>query len=422
MEISNPFITSSWVRGEDFFGREDILERTREFLQDPDKTILLVYGQRRMGKTSLLKRIQVDDRVRQLACPVYYNLQDKPFSPLPLLLAEITRQIIIDLDLKMTVKEEDFNASSFEKEFLPPLIPSLQENKYLLLVFDEADVMETVQDTLENSPDRLAEPGENTPAYRHFIPFLENLAQEIQRQKYPVKLILAVGRDFKPYRENQFDAIAKLDSSSQLELAVLSKEETENLLNRLTASSIPFEPGAVDEIYALTSGHPYFTQCLAKASFEAAEQGNKNRVTPGIVRQQFIPTLKKYTGNIYSVWDSFSPKDQIVLYLMAVGKEERQPVTLETLQQKASVLNVLPALENLPQTLERLKTIGIIEEHRQGDKETQYDFQVEFLRKWVALEVSRGNIFEKKKQLEQHQGVTRQKGVLLLADIVDFTP
>jgi hypothetical protein len=275
MEISNPFITSSWVRGEDFFGRADILEHILEFLQDQNKTILLLYGQRRMGKTSLLKRVQVDEQVLQLASPVYYNLQDKPFTPLPRLLAEIAKQIDIDLDLKLSITEEDFNASYFEKEFLPALVPRLQNNKYLLPVFDEADVFETVQDTLENSPARPGGPGENTPAYRHFIPFLENLAREIQLQKYPVKLIMAVGRDFKHYREKQFESIAKLDACSQLELANLSKEETENFLNHLAAQYIPFEPGAVKEIYALTSGHPYFTQCLAKAAFDAAEKEKK---------------------------------------------------------------------------------------------------------------------------------------------------
>jgi hypothetical protein len=57
-------------------------------------------------------------------------------------------------------------------------------------------------------------------------------------------------------------------------------------------------------------------------------------------------------------------------------------------------LNALPALENLQHTLERLKTIGFIKEHRVGEKEAQYDFYVEFLRKWVAAEVSEENIFE----------------------------
>ena len=281
-----------------------------------------------MGKTSLLKRVQVDEQVLQLASPVYYNLQDKPFTPLPRLLAEIAKQIDMDLGLKMSIKEEDFNASYFEKEFLPALVPRLQENKYLLPVFDEADVLETVQDTLEISPARPGGPGENTPAYRHFIPFLENLAQEIQLQKYPVKLIMAVGRDFKHYREKQFEPIAKLDSSSQLELLYLTKEETENLLNRPTASSILFEPGAVHEIYALTSGHPYFTQCLAKTVFEAAEKEKKHRVTPVMVKQQFIPTLKRYSSNIYSVWDSFSPKDQIVPPMMYPSSTLAMPLAV----------------------------------------------------------------------------------------------
>ena len=50
----NPFIAGSWVRGEDFFGRPDLI---REAL-DGDRHSLWVLGGRRLGKTSLLKELE----------------------------------------------------------------------------------------------------------------------------------------------------------------------------------------------------------------------------------------------------------------------------------------------------------------------------------------------------------------------------
>ena len=50
----NPFIVGSWVRGEDFFGRSEVI---REIL-DGERHSIWVLGARRLGKTSLLKEIE----------------------------------------------------------------------------------------------------------------------------------------------------------------------------------------------------------------------------------------------------------------------------------------------------------------------------------------------------------------------------
>src|SRR5512135_1582911 len=50
----NPFIAGSWVRGEDFFGRAELI---REVL-DGERHSIWVLGGRRLGKTSLLKELE----------------------------------------------------------------------------------------------------------------------------------------------------------------------------------------------------------------------------------------------------------------------------------------------------------------------------------------------------------------------------
>src|SRR5262245_58910822 len=57
--MRNPFIAGSWVRGENFFGRQSLL---REILEG-DRDSLWVVGARRLGKTSLLK--ELEHRVQQ---------------------------------------------------------------------------------------------------------------------------------------------------------------------------------------------------------------------------------------------------------------------------------------------------------------------------------------------------------------------
>ena len=52
--VRNPFIAGSWVRGEDFFGRADLI---RDILEG-ERHSVWVLGARRLGKTSLLKETE----------------------------------------------------------------------------------------------------------------------------------------------------------------------------------------------------------------------------------------------------------------------------------------------------------------------------------------------------------------------------
>jgi hypothetical protein len=69
----NPFIAGSWVRGDDFFGRGELL---REVLEG-ERHSLWVLGGRRLGKTSLLK--ELEHRVLKSRetpfVPLYWDLQ-----------------------------------------------------------------------------------------------------------------------------------------------------------------------------------------------------------------------------------------------------------------------------------------------------------------------------------------------------------
>ena len=71
--VRNPFIVGSWVRGEDFFGRDHLIEE----ILDGERHSLWVLGARRLGKTSLLK--EVENRVHKSRdtafVALYWDLQ-----------------------------------------------------------------------------------------------------------------------------------------------------------------------------------------------------------------------------------------------------------------------------------------------------------------------------------------------------------
>jgi len=71
--MRNPFIAGSWVRGDNFFGRTQLL---REIL-DGSRDSLWVIGARRMGKTSLLKEIEARTQASKETpyLALYWDLQ-----------------------------------------------------------------------------------------------------------------------------------------------------------------------------------------------------------------------------------------------------------------------------------------------------------------------------------------------------------
>ncbi len=59
MTKTNPYITANPVGGSNFFiGRTDVLRDVLRVLKNPNESGMVLYGQRRIGKTSVLKELK----------------------------------------------------------------------------------------------------------------------------------------------------------------------------------------------------------------------------------------------------------------------------------------------------------------------------------------------------------------------------
>ena len=82
VKSNNPFNTGSPARDTDFCGRSSIMDDIRSFVQNRYQYTMLIYGQRRIGKTSLLRKIQNEYRLSDHEKCVYFNLQNMEKIPL----------------------------------------------------------------------------------------------------------------------------------------------------------------------------------------------------------------------------------------------------------------------------------------------------------------------------------------------------
>jgi hypothetical protein len=71
--VRNPFIAGNWVRAENFFGRDSLLDEILEGQRDS----LWVVGARRMGKTSVLKELEyrTQQNPQSPFVPLYWDLE-----------------------------------------------------------------------------------------------------------------------------------------------------------------------------------------------------------------------------------------------------------------------------------------------------------------------------------------------------------
>ena len=179
----NPYIIGRPIyEPQYFFGREDIFQFLQENLRQRVRVILL-HGQRRIGKSSVLAQIPNFIKLDQFVF-IPLSLEGKSQKSLNAVLRELAIDIKDYLTHELGISESKISLPSkqefrdnyeiFSECFLPSIYEFL-ENKSLVLLIDEFDVL---GDSFEES------------AANHFFPYL----QSILHQHHRLFIVPFVGR------------------------------------------------------------------------------------------------------------------------------------------------------------------------------------------------------------------------------------
>jgi hypothetical protein len=145
----NPYVAGraiSSARG--FWGRADVFRVVQEELAHPERNAVVLFGQRRIGKTSILLNLR-----SHLPSPpfvtVYFDLMDRARQPLNEVLFEIARAIADELHLPQPDRTEfERDPAIFRQHFLSQVYDRLGPARRLVLLFDEFDVLDAHQQEL----------------------------------------------------------------------------------------------------------------------------------------------------------------------------------------------------------------------------------------------------------------------------------
>ncbi len=359
MRPINPYIVGNPVKDKTgFFGRQDIFRDVMRVLRQRESNAIVLYGQRRIGKTSVLLQLEKQLAAEGEFTPVYFDLQDKAAKSLPEVLFDLS-QHISRVTGHTVASPADFGRTGdyFRATFLPQIAEKVASGG-LVLLFDEFDVLD--------SPLR-------TQASEAFFPYLRQWMTDLQK----VKFVFVIGRRPEDLSVRTMYSFKDIQSTR---VSFLTPKDAENVIRQSERNgSLKWDDSAVRRVLELSHAHPYFTQLLCSVVWENANEEAPGAASVVVARdvENAIPQALKFGANAFNwLWDGLPPAERVVVAAMAEIKDEviTQEKLIETLNQ-SGVRLVARELEFAPETLIDWEVLI--------KAEGGYRFAVPLLRRWV---------------------------------------
>jgi hypothetical protein len=361
-EIDSPYIIGVplTAQQEIFVGRTDISARIEQLLLDRRRPPLLLYGQRRMGKTSLLNNL--GRLLPSTIVPLFVDLQGAPTqaSDYAGLLYNFARGMVTSArqqrDLALpALSRETLAADPFTSfdEWLDTLEQHLGDATALLML----DEFEKLDDAIAKG--RFDE--------ERVLGTLRHLIQHRPR----FKVLLAGSHTLEEFRRWS----SYLINVQVVHLTYLKEAEARQLVEcSIKDFALRYEPTASQRVLDLTRGHPFLVQLLC-----AEIVALKNEHDPTIRRRARLHDVEDAVPAALASGDMFFAdiaNNQVdatgLALLRALAMHgPTTAVNQETLVQSCP--------DNLEHALNQLQQRELIEAVDGG-----YRFQVEMIRRWFA--------------------------------------
>jgi tetratricopeptide (TPR) repeat protein len=345
----NPYIIGRPItEPERFYGRESLFQFIEDTLNQGARVILL-HGQRRIGKSSVLAQIPHFVRLEKF-CFIPLSLEGKSQKPLSDVLYELANDVKGHLcdelnlpvdDIRLPSRQEFHdNVQIFAEDFLPQVYRTLG-NRNPVLLLDEFDVLG------DYSKDKDTGIG-------HFFPYL----QSILYQQKKLFIIPVVGRrlDDMPNLLNLFR------EAPNRQIGLMSRRSVVQLITKPAQGIVDYEADAIDAIWELSAGHPYFTQVICFALFANARAEQRWRVTRTHVEHVIDRAIEIGEAGLAWFRDGLPTPERVVFSAVAevdVNTGTKDPLLL--LQDYG-----ISQIELLRAAKDRLIKWGFIQEVRSG--------------------------------------------------------
>ncbi|MFZ2655471.1 MAG: ATP-binding protein [Victivallales bacterium] len=327
--IKNPFSPGAGSPPPELVGRDAILEQSRillgRVLQKRSEKSILLTGLRGVGKTVLLNEMNKSALSAGYRTIFIEALEDKPLA---VLLVPHLRRLFYDLDRIAGAGDKVRKGLSVLKSFIGTIKVSVGDVEFGLDIEPErgsADSGEMEVD-LPNLFTALAEAAqERKTAVAILIDEIQYLSKtelsalimamhKMQQLQLPLVLMGAglpilpgLAGDVKSYVERlfSFPEIGPLSESSS----------SQALQDPVKAARVEFKSSALEEIFRLTKGYPYFLQEWGYQSWNHAEA---SPITMQTIHKATETVIKRLDENFFRVrFDRLTPREKNYLRAMS---------------------------------------------------------------------------------------------------------
>ena len=356
----SPYTVGKPVTGSEFAGREEILAQAENSFNSPGIPAVVIFGQRRIGKTSIL--LELKRRLTANGSPVVYlDLMEQASEPLGKVLLKLAKTICRDLKLPIDLAKINFDDEgiSFQEEFLPLVKDNLHFTR-LALLFDEFDVLDIIQ--RERLPDTIA-------ANRFF-----SVLRRWMQEEPALFFGFVLGREL---NNLDTDFLATFKGAIKLRISVLNRSDVEKLLT--APGVLNFAESGIDRIFQLTHGHPILVQLFGQLAFEipaSVEQINAE------IANDLIPKILEASDYIFDwVWVGLPSAERILISAFAeLLKNENETANKDDLLNALQSKRIRLISADLLAAPDKLVELQILEKKGADN----YRFLVPIFSKWVA--------------------------------------
>ncbi len=302
--MHNPYIVGGWVKGANFYGYSALLED----LMNSQEDALWVIGNRRGGKTSLLRHLEEIASADPRYAPLYWNLEGTTTYK------ELTEELAYAVeDASYRVGWLEIDPDSLTGKDIRTALRAItrhaqEKNRKLLLLIDEPEALIAVARRAPQSMARLRKTLQSTRGLRTVMVSTRLL---LQLNEITFKLLTS------PF----------LTGFSPRIMGALTRSEAEALVRQ---THMPKQVYVTDEvmeaIHRGTGDQPYLLQYLCFHLF-LPDGSLRHPDEPDFIPNDII------AESFFLNWRCMSPNERKVLLLVA----DREPATLEDMARSSTV-------------------------------------------------------------------------------------
>ena len=372
----NPYIVGNPVRSpEMFFGRKEefqFIQRTLENQQE--SCVLVLCGERRTGKTSILYQI-LNRRLGPKFFPAFVDMQG--------LVVQNDEEFLQELASRIANAVAEAQDSS-ELTSIQPVTSYLDFTGFMDFVAGQTSGHRLV--LLIDEYELIADKVQAGKLSAEVYPYLNSLLE-----RYPRLSFVFTGSGELEPNSGWSHLLGK---AYYRKITFLGRKDAEELICTPLQRKVFFRSGVAGDILRLTQGHPFYTQLFCQSMVDVANENQNNIADRKMFREVAQRVLENPPPQLFYQWAAFSHAEKLILSALAtLLRTAKGYVSSERLDR---LIRSLPEehRQQLDITKIRMQLEGMRQRSLLDRDQTRYRFSMDLLRLWIQLEHNVWNVLK----------------------------